>query len=306
MPRKTTAAVNVVTTEKKTRKLRAKKIAAPLTPEELSALFDDIHSHARQYLTVQETRIAFSNRIWKMEHPRDGHSDVVFPTPLLEALRASLDATEQVEKNVGKALANLVKQHPFFNVFVESHDGIGHLGVGSILGKIDSLDRYPMVSSLWHYCGGNNVDGHAVKRLRGMSIKPRGADGKSDPYSYNPRARTILWRQADAAIKHQNEYRALYDAERAKILARPRIGSSGCPFGHTHEEYARRQTPSGKRKLQNDAKIVAQCIRIDKETGKEISAHVNNHCRRIVWKRILLQLWTEWQNYKKLLRDHAA
>ena len=241
-------------------------------------VLEEVIMRGRALLDFQRGRIAEGNHKFAMK--RRG-----VPDAYLVAYDAANDALKAGEEVIKKELILSVKDHVVANAFAKGHKGIGHGGVGTILATIGKpLTMFPKPSSLWHYCGGHVVDGRA----------PRHMPGKRSDFS--PQARTILFRQATAAIKSANPYRELYDAERLKILARTRLGPSGCPFGVLHEGHEREADDEGAKRKTGESKLL-QCVKPG-DDGGETSAHVHAHALRVVWKRMLLDLWCAFNPLK--------
>lgn len=262
-------------------------------PKTKATALDSVITYGRMRYDLQKGRVAEGNHLGAMQRSakkRDvpGALHKLFEVPYENAM-AEL---EQGEAVLTKHLEAAAKAHPVLSKFAREHKGIGPAGLGMIVAHVGPLDRFKSPGRLWAYCGFHVGDGGtAVRRKPGVLG------------NWNPSAKTILYRQAVAAVKAKGEYQDLYRAERKRIGKRPRVGPSGCPFGQTHTGLEREEMVlhgEVQRRRVSDDKRVRQCYRVNEE-GKQSSAHVHAHCLRVVAKRLLKDLWCAWN--PELVRD---
>lgn len=252
--------------------------AVPL-PADLVARYESIAHEGRRYMALQKTRIAVTNALKALERRGMSLEDLY----AMAGARA-LDfvaAIEEGEKHYAKRLAAETKRLPFARV-VEQTDGLDYLGLGKILAFTGSLINFPSPAHLWSYCGLAVKDGKAPRSQRGVKT------------GYNRFLKSICVGQIGAAIVRgkKGQYRAVYDARRAAVLARPRLGPSECPFSkEPHYAYERLKDAHGWNRKTGKAKAIP-CVKVDAD-GEIHSAHVFYDAVRVAVKVLLKDLWIE-------------
>ena len=94
---------------------------------------------------------------------------------------------------------------------------------GTVVAFLGDISRFPMVSSLWHYCGQHVVEGLAPKRKRG------------EPGTWHPRVRTALWLLGTSIIKNRNNrWRPVYEQFLDKELQEHDVKHPGCKTKQGH------------------------------------------------------------------------
>lgn len=239
---------------------------------------------AKDFKKMQKIRVAFGNAVDRAK--KSGFDEIFYAR-----LEKQTTEIERVEKDMRRALEIASRDNPFFAWCSKRHDGLTPYSVSMIYGLCGGLERFPMVSSLWHYFGFHVIDGRAPKQAT-----PTGLG------SFSNVGRAFVRTLAEAAIrsgsKKQTAYRKLYDKERAKTLGRERAGTSACPFGVNHTTSRELTEYASKKGIKTDRIRTVQCVKVDKD-GKEVSAHVHNHCLRIVAKKILMDVLVDFWDFKK-------
>ena len=123
----------------------------------ISAQLNDLTLVVRQFYAIQDMRKAMSNRIGA--YHRLGyyaeHAGQVF------------DRMTDLEAYIGSVAAEMVEDEPIYEAWLKHVKGIGPILSAAIITRIGSVDRFPMISSLWAYSGLDVRDGQAPKRRKG-------------------------------------------------------------------------------------------------------------------------------------------
>lgn len=242
-------------------------------------LHSEIAHRARLIWAAQETRKRITNHAGALE--RDG-----FEAGWVDAITAGADPIINLEHTLEKSLVALVRQHPMAGFIERDCPGLGLGGFGRLLGCTGTLDNFANVAKLWAFLGMHVVGGRAPRRVKGTRS------------NWSRQGRVVCHQIGDAIVKlGRGQYHAAYAKKRAEYLARPRLGPSGCPFGHEHRGDEKREDAKGwKRKIGVDR--VVQCVKT-KDDGAESSAHVHMASMRYAVKELLKDLWVEWRRLPK-------
>jgi hypothetical protein len=242
-----------------------------MEPSELERLNAKLGHTARMLWDIQGQRVATNNRIKAME--RDGLMEED-----TDELSAFLEVLEKSEGHFDRYLGRLAKSHPL-GPWVQAQPGIGLPGFGRLIGCTGPFfpvayedgkvkHGFPNVAKLWAYLGLHVKDGKAPKKTKGEAA------------NWSQQGRKVCYQIGESIVKvGRGPYRQAYDDTKAKYLARPRVGDSGCPMGYVHKD------AKGK---------VLQCIKTD-EDGHETSAHIHAVAIRYAVKELLKDMWIEWQ-----------
>jgi hypothetical protein len=153
---------------------------------------------------------------------------------------------------------------------------------------------FPTVAALWKFLG--------------MAPGQRRKRGEKSGWSASGKVASYLI--GEGMNKAGGGYKSLYYApRRAAVLARPRIGPSGCPFGQEHVGHERKKDAASGWDRKTGQSRAIQCIN---EPGPHVhktkpctevhSAHVHADARRYMVKKFLRDLWVEWRRGKATLR----
>ncbi len=248
-------------------------------------LHDAIEIVSKPLLDMQEMRIQLGNRFSAAE--REGGMEFWANNDNFPGI-AAVEGMNAIEKQLDKELTTLLKQH-FMEDWIRTEcKGVGLPVVGRLLGIVGPLDNFPTVSKLWKYCGlAVDENGLPYRRQKGQKMIHTNPETGVIGNSYSPMARVICHRIGDTIVKtgKGGPYRDAYDASRAKYLARPRFGVSGCPMGREHR---------------NKDKKILQCIKQDDE-GNITSAHIHAAAMRYAVKCFLKDFWIEWHRRRSVL-----
>jgi hypothetical protein len=154
--------------------------------------------------------------------------------PLLDARAILRTRRLQVEKTLEK----LAKGLPAWG-FVLSVRGFGALSFAQVVGECGDIGSYKSVSAVWKRMGLAVIEGGRQRKVAGDAALDHG---------YSPERRSIMWNIASCMIKAQkpeDTYRAFYDADKAKQIAKL---AEGLPEGkepsklHAHNRACRHMT----------------------------------------------------------------
>lgn len=176
-------------------------LVAPIGYADLSVLHASLGHYARLLGAIQKQRIAAGNLVGAME--RDG-MDEAWSAPA----QAAADHLKQLEKNLEAHLTRLAKRHPLAP-WIVAQKGVGLPSFARLLGITGPLDQFPTVSKLWAYLGLAVVDGHAVRRQKGVKA------------TFSPQGQVLCYLMGEAIVKggRGGEYRAVYDQIKARYEA---------------------------------------------------------------------------------------
>jgi len=163
----------------------------------ITAELNDLKLLVRQFYSVQDQRMALENRVGAY---RQYDIDVPYARRALADVRAIED---KIEEHIEARLRTV----PFYNAWLKRVKGVGPLLGASVISELGSPDKFPRVSSVWHYAGLHVIDGQAPQRRRGKRI------------SWNPDLRTTCYKLGDQFVRATDslgrrlyeEYRAYYD-----------------------------------------------------------------------------------------------
>lgn len=240
----------------------------------------------RQVWAVQKIRIGVNNQVERLKgYPeacrKRGRAAQAFDPELLEAVEATLTGLEGVENDYSRQVERLMRRHPLA-AWIKDQRGIGPVLVAYILASTGPLSNFPTPSKLWKFLG-MHVDstGRAPRRVKGQKA------------GWSQRGRMTCYQLGASIVKAKSgPWNALYKARRASVLARERVGVSGCPFGHDHHQNERRMDAALGWERKTGKRTFTQCVKL-REDGKESSAHVDADAKRVAVKAFLLELWRQ-------------
>lgn len=183
----------------------------------------------RQFHAIQRQRIAMGNRIGQYE--RLGYDPTVARTVFVNF--------KEMEKDVLKLIAKMLKSEPIYTVYLSHILGVGPAISGRIITNIGDPGRFNRISNLWSYAGLGVQDGAAPKKRRGQIA------------NWNQDLRmTVVGRLVPQFIKLKNHHdcfgRQLYDQYKRFYLKRD---TGKISLGHI-ENRARRKV----------AKVFLSCL----------------------------------------------
>ena len=98
-----------------------------------------------------------------------------------------------------------IKDEPLWTGWLEGVSGVGPCIGGGLMAWLGDCSKFDTVSKAWAYSGMHVVDGQAPKRARGEKA------------NWNPTMRTLCWKAGKSFVMVGNGYRAIYDAEKARL-----------------------------------------------------------------------------------------
>jgi len=122
-------------------------------------------------------------------------TEVVVEPP--EVLKAVLKDLESIEKNLYRDVESRVRSHQLYMHYLQYIDGVGPL-ISAYLITVLNPSKFETVSRLWKYCGLHVEDGRAPRRVAGQ------------PTSWNPVARTMVWKLGESFRMRGGFYRMMY------------------------------------------------------------------------------------------------
>ncbi len=146
-------------------------------------------------------------------------------------LLAARDGLKSHRITTEKRLEKLAKSLPVYG-FVENVRGLAALSLASLIGECGDLGSYKSVSALWKRLGLAVIHGERQRRVANDPLL-------AHEHGYSPRRRSVAWNVGACLMRSQREgdpYRAIYDAEKAKQLARELTA------GHAHNRATRYMT----------------------------------------------------------------
>jgi len=147
-----------------------------------------LRSEVETVYDVQKLRVAVQLRV---KNPKSW-------SPALEELQHRLESDEKL---LGKRIAERVKHHHLWSLFLKHVKGIGPIMAAGLLSFFD-IRKADHVSSFWRYAG---LAPHQTRRSRGQ---------KTD---YNPKVKSfMLGRVGRQLMMARGEYHKLYDQFRAR------------------------------------------------------------------------------------------
>ena len=161
---------------------------------------------------IEAVRISQANRLAQLTRTgtdKDGEErghGLPDDHPAVIALQLQLDALQTLDKEMTKALAQQLRNHPL-HPWIKTQKGLGDKTVARLLAAIgdpywnDLHDRPRTIGELFAFCG---VAGPGQRRTRGQKA------------NWNPDARKRLWIITGPIIRGDGPYRAVYDAARSR------------------------------------------------------------------------------------------
>lgn len=190
--------------------------------------------------------------------------------PFILLSAASRGAWDVKRDDCEKKMRRLAMSLPVWP-FAKAVRGLGELGLARLIGEAGILlGDYRTVSGLWKRLGLAVIDG---ERQRKKSDKDEAA-----AHGYSPKRRAEAWSVCSDSMFRQ-QWRGA-DEEKG-LPARP-IG----PYG---EVYA-------KRRAHTECRIAATEHMDAKNPQKWTKGRCHNDARRVMTKRLLLDLWLAWRN----------
>lgn len=176
-----------------------------------------------------------------------------------------LERINDLEKYADGRVADLIKSHPAYPWFSKVK-GVGKENIGKVVGLVD-ITKADNISSLWKFAGYAVENGRGPKRQKGERL------------SYNSRLRSMCWRLGTSLMKGRGKFKAYYDVEKAKYVARFAVQGI-------------RILPANQIKNGNGKK--------PGEIGMISEGHVHNMALRKMIKLFLACLWLVWREAEGL------
>src|SRR3990167_7720913 len=127
---------------------------------------------------------------------------------------------EKIERRYVSNMEKRLVGFPVYDAFILRVRGIGPRISAGLIGTIGEISRFGSVSSVWHYFGQHVVDGRAAHLNRGESA------------GYNVPMKALCWNIGESLIKANGWYKAWYDGEKPKEMAKHKAapcGAKNCP-----------------------------------------------------------------------------
>jgi len=187
---------------------------------------------SRTYLTVQQYRIANSNRLvrvpaylGKVAEKEDQNKFVENQDTIVKGdrwkLRAQvldelvvepptsfdnwdgffkdkLELFYEIEKMVMKRIKKVLVGHPIWEGYLKDVNGVGPVIAASLIGEIGDANRFEKTSDLWAYAGKAVIDGKAQRRTRGQKS------------NWNKYLQLALWKFGSSVMKVGARYKSKY------------------------------------------------------------------------------------------------
>lgn len=229
---------------------------------------------------AERKRIATeASALMKMSEP-DRFQNMIVGTRLA---REPFDGMEDENK---KAMAALIKPLPIWADFAKSVRGFGEVSLAVILAEAGDLSNYDGISKLWKRMGlapgQNRVPPGLSKEDRSAAWIERG---------YSPRRRSHMFVIGETLLKAQ--IRKAKDADGNDTGERVALGPYGEALLH-RKRHTQQTHPEWWCDKDGNPKV-------DKETGRPMSAHGNADAQRCVEKRLLRDLWRAWRRSKSVM-----
>lgn len=188
----------------------------------------------RNLLSIRNAIVGFSGNAVRrikqagrnMADPESENPDVTEALELVQKIRASFKTPNTKGREVSydtriDEMAEKIPDCVLFNKIV----GFESYGTAAaIVAASGGFERFPRVSSVWHYFGQHNIDGKAAKRKKGQ------------PMTWSPNGRTALYLMMESIIKNKkNPWNAKVHAIQDAELAVHAEKHPNCPTpkGHT-------------------------------------------------------------------------
>jgi hypothetical protein len=151
------------------------------------------------YYDVQQVRVGAQNRV------RAAATRGLAPESeqvLLDWLDSRM---EKQERELKAMVLAQIKAEPIWEDWLKGVKGIGPCIAGGLMAWAGDCSRFDTVSKLWAYSGQHVVDGAAPRRKAGQKA------------NWNPTMRTLCWKAGKSFVMVGDGYRAIYDAEKARL-----------------------------------------------------------------------------------------
>ena len=264
----------------------------------LDALAEDAPKRERSALERKAKEAQTAQEKIKLSF--DDELEMINSRPFIEAELPSKRAYTKLIETTEKEMIALAKKLPIY-LWSEGVRGLGPIGIATIIGETGDLTKDPQTEGVMGYATHERV----WKRL-GLAVINGRRQGDPGPgataeawieHGYRKLRRSQCWKINDSLIRAQWRG-AKEDKETGEITAGHALG----PYG---ELYAKQKTEEHRR---NDAgEYAEQAAKIVAETrgrrkvphpenvaGKLTKKHLDNKARRIVEKRLIEDMWREW------------
>lgn len=157
---------------------------------------------------VQKVRIRTSNKLFAATVGDDQTAeaeDVIGKIDEGHFLFEHFKEMKALEGRLDRHIEKMTRQMPIVQEMIKIR-GIGPILAAKCALMID-ITKCPTVSSLWKFAGLSVVDGKADRPRKGEKL------------TYNANLKIVAFQIGDCMIKTNSPYRAIYDKEKARILA---------------------------------------------------------------------------------------
>ncbi len=204
-------------------------------------------------------------------------------TPILAAKEPLIEERKKLEKR----LEQIVVMLPIWN-WAKTVRGLGPISLASLLGETGDLANYANPAKVWKRMGLAVFNGESQRRVTGDAAIEQG---------YSPIRRSIAWNIGECVIKAQwrkeggalGNAGKLYGEYKARISAANEAGT----YAETATRIVTRMKKAGKKPLPENV------------AGRLTPGHINNRAKRYMTKKLIAQIWGEW-NAKQLPLQEAA
>ena len=187
---------------------------------------------SRTYITVQQYRIANSNRLvrvpaylGKSVEKEDQKKSVENQENIVKEVRwksraqvldeltieppvrfnswnsffkDKLELFYEIEKMLLKRIRNQLIGHPIWEGYLKDVKGVGPVIAASLIGEIGDANKFEKTSDLWAYAGKAVVDGKAQRRIHGQKA------------NWNKYLQLVLWKFGSSVVKVGARYKSKY------------------------------------------------------------------------------------------------
>jgi len=190
-------------------------------------------------------------------------------------LQAAKDAIHPGKLEMERRLKKLAKDLPVYS-WMKSINGFGEIGLCQIIGECGDLSNFNNPAKLWKYLG-----------LAPITEYPVGPNGGR---LYSRRTKSMMYVIGTSLIKKKSPYRVLYlkrkADEHAKGVADGLVPAS--VFSDTIKKWEELELPELKKITVAEYKKNPKKYRT--------AGHIEFRALRYVEKRLLRNLWREWNN----------
>jgi hypothetical protein len=235
-----------------------------MTKQELDILLTHLTIAHRMREDLMKPRVALGNQIGRLIKNAKNRGETITKGDFAIDIREN----SKREKEYTKTMIALVKQLPIHDWWC-SFKGLDSLGLAAIVAETGDLSDYSNPAKVWRRMGLDVWEGEANKnRFAGVNT------------GYSKRRRMVAFRTANPIIQHRTvPYREVYDQRKTIEIERDLVGYNK-GYVEKHKVFLLKHYTTSKAKIL--AGRLPQCI-------------INLRAHRYMTKRLLRDLWVEWQ-----------